>query len=110
LLRQEADTDANIGDPNIYGKLFTVPVSAFTIGLGGFGGNWAGYIDDFQVYDHALSQAEIDYLATDGTGTLLIPLVTSSNLKSSGNPHTETIDFKDLAVMCQQFRQQVLWP
>jgi hypothetical protein len=55
LLKQEADTDANDGDPNIYGPLFPLPVSAFTIGLGGWGGNWAGYIDDFQVYEYALS-------------------------------------------------------
>ena len=113
LIRQEADTDANAGDLSIYGPLFPLPVSAFTIGLGGWGGNWAGYIDDFQVYDYALSAAEIDYLATDGTGSLLLPLVSNANLNLSGGTAgdaNQIVNFEDLSVMGDQWHQLKLWP
>jgi hypothetical protein len=108
-----ADTNGIAGDPNIneYGPLFDKAVGSFRIGTrGGNWGMWNGYMDDFKVYDYCLSPAEVSYLATDGTGAVFLPLVSNANLKSSGNAHTETIDFKDLAVMCQQWHTQVLYP
>jgi hypothetical protein len=113
LLKQEADTDANNGDPNIYGPLFPLPVSAFTIGRGGWGGNWAGYIDDFQIYDYALSAAEVAYLASDGRDCYPIPLTDAAqkaNLKSSLIPEPEIINFQDFAILGQQWHTQILWP
>jgi hypothetical protein len=113
LLRQEADTDANAGDPNIYGPLFPLPASAFTIGLRGWGGNWAGRIADFQVYDYALGDDEVAYLATDGTGQLLLPLNSRSNFNLDGgtaDDANQIVNFKDLAVMGNQWHQIQLWP
>jgi hypothetical protein len=115
LLKQEADTDANNGDPNIYGPLFPLPVSAFTIGLGGWGGNWAGYIDDFQVYDYALSAAEVAYLASDGDGHLILPLTSPANINTDGSTSPETdpnqiINFGDLALMVNEWLTTKLWP
>jgi Concanavalin A-like lectin/glucanases superfamily len=115
LLKQEADTDANAGDPNIYGPLFPVPASAFTIGLGGWGGNWAGYIDDFQVYDYDLSAAEVAYLATDGTGHLIVPLISTANINTDGSVDpqhdpNQKVNFGDIAIMGKQWHTQILWP
>jgi hypothetical protein len=115
LLKQEADTDANAGDPNIYGPLFPLPVSAFTIGLGGWGGNWAGYIDDFKVYDYALSAEEVAYLATDGTGHIVLPLTSPANFNTDGSTSPQTdpnqiVDFRDIAIMEKQWHTQILWP
>jgi hypothetical protein len=115
LLKQEAYTDSNNGDPNIYGPLFSLPVSAFTIGLGGWGGNWAGYIDDFQVYDYALSAAEVAYLATDGDGHLVLPLTSPANIDLDGSTSPETdpnqiVNFGDLALMCDEWMTEKLWP
>ena len=50
---------------------------------------WSGRLDDFQVYDYALSAEEVAYLASDGGNCFLIPLTTDAqkaNLKSSGIP------------------------
>jgi hypothetical protein len=110
LIRQEADTDANEGDLNIYGPLFPLPVSAFTIGLGGWGGNWAGRIDDFQVYDHALTAEEVAWVATDGTGSLVLPLTAVSNIVHPGPIPGQVVNFADLAEMCTEWRTQILWP
>jgi hypothetical protein len=113
LIGHEADTDANNGDPNISGPLFPLPVSAFTIGVGGWGGNWAGRINDFQVYDQALSAEEIAYLATDGTGQLVLPLVSRSNFYLDGgtaNDANQIVNFEDMSVMGDQWHQIKLWP
>jgi hypothetical protein len=114
LLKQEADTDANAGDPNIYGPLFPLP-SAFTIGLGGWGGNWAGYIDDFQVYDYDLSAAEVAYIATDGTGHLLLPLISPANINKDGSVDpqhdaNQIVNVGDIATMGKQWHTKILWP
>ena len=113
LLRQEADTDANAGDPNISGPLFHLPVSAFTIGLGGWGGNWAGYIDDFQVYDYALSAEEVAYITTNGTGHVVLRLTSPANFNYDGGLPTDVnqiVNFGDLAIMEKQWHTQILWP
>jgi len=110
LIGQEADTDANTG---IYGPLFPLPATAFTIGLGGWGGNWAGKIDDFQVYDYALSAAEIDYLATDGTGSIVVPLVSNANFVLDGGTAEDAnqiVNFEDLSYLGAQWHQIKLWP
>jgi hypothetical protein len=115
LIKQEADTDANTNDAYIYGPLFPLPVSAFTIGLGGWGGNWAGYINDFQVYDYALSAEEVAYLATDGTGHVILPLVSPANFNKDGSVDiqhdaNQIVNFGDMAIMGQQWHTQILWP
>ena len=112
-LKGQIDANELPGDPNAneFGPLFALPVGSFRIGTrGGNWGMWNGYIQDFQLYDYCLSPAEVAYLATDGTGSVFLPLVTPANLASSGNPLTEKIDFGDIAVMCQQWHTQVLWP
>jgi hypothetical protein len=115
-----AHTDANNqgGDPNalVKGPLFRLPVGSFRIGTRG--DNWAmwnGRLDDFQVYDYALSPAEVAYLATDGAGHIFLPLVSPANLNTDGvaSPATDPnqiVNFGDLAIMGKQWHTQQLWP
>ena len=42
-------------------------ITSFEIGSGWYG-HYDGLIDDVQIYDYALSAAEIAYVATDGAG------------------------------------------
>jgi hypothetical protein len=113
-----AHTDATglPGDPNayVYGPLFPMPNGDIHIGTRGHNwAMWSGYLDDFQVYDYALSAGEVAYLATDGTQCICIPLpqdADKANLKKSGSMCNEIIDFQDFAVMGQQWHTQILWP
>jgi hypothetical protein len=112
MIKQELVTDANNGDPNIDGPLFSLPVTTFTIGTpaSGWGNNWSGRIDDFQVYDYALSDAEVAYVATDGTGILVIPINLAANMVAPGTPAEQVVNFNDLSEMCTEWRTQILWP
>jgi len=108
-----ADANGQPGDPNagVYGPLFNKAVGAFRIGTRGT--NWAywiGRMDDFQVYDYALSQAEVQWLVTDGTGYVFLPLVSPANIKADGTPIQQIVNFGDLAIMGQQWHTQILWP
>ncbi len=110
------DANGLTGDPNAneYGPLFNSVVGAFHVGTRGTNwGMWNGYIADFQVYNYTLSDAEVAYLATDGTGQILIPLVTKANLYLDGGTagdQNQVVNFEDLSVMGSQWHQIKLWP
>ena len=65
-----------------------------------------GTIDDVRVYDYALSQAEVAWLATEGTGEFFI--TTPANLYSGEDP--EVINFKDFARLMDSWLDEQLWP
>jgi hypothetical protein len=94
---------------------FKLPIQSFRIGMRGMiwanWGKWSGKVQDFKVYDYALDANEVGYLATDGSGVVpILPLVSPANLKSSGDPNTEIVNFGDMAIMGQQWHTQILWP
>ncbi len=110
-----AQRDANgmPGDPNALatGPLLTTAATEIRIGTrGGNWGMWSGRLDDFKIYDAALTDAEVQYLATDGTGHLVLPLSIPENLETSGTAGTQKIDLKDMSKMCDQWHQMILWP
>ena len=101
----------SLDNANVSGPLFASPAGAFYIGVGvDPWGLWAGRIQDFQVYDYALSDQEVAWLATDGTGQLLIPLISRANLKNDGLPQNQIVNFGDLAVMASEWRTIQMWP
>jgi len=112
------DSNGLTGDPNInaYGRLFDPNVGAFRIGTRGTNwGLWNGYIQDFQVYDYNLSDNEVAYLALDGAASLFVPLVSPANINADGSasPLTDVnqiVNFGDLAIMCNQWHTQILYP
>ena len=65
-----------------------------------------GKIDEFRLYDAALSNEEVAYLANNGPGTLHFPLDSEANLY----PDT-IVDFKDYAEFSLEWLiGPVLWP
>ncbi|HUT29408.1 MAG TPA: LamG domain-containing protein, partial [Sedimentisphaerales bacterium] len=65
-----------------------------------------GTIDDVRVYNYGLSQAEVAWLATDGTG--VYQLSSLVNLVSGEDP--EVINLKDFARMMESWLDEKLWP
>ncbi|MHC4593436.1 MAG: LamG domain-containing protein [Planctomycetota bacterium] len=85
----------------------TSPVSgitSFQIGSGWYGG-YDGLLDDFLIYDYALSEAEVAYVATNGTGIFDVPLMSPADLNSDNQ-----IDFKDFCLLADNWLEEQLWP
>jgi hypothetical protein len=66
---------------------------------------WLGKLDDFRVYNRALTPAEIGWLGTKGTG--YVPFTNPSNLKSSS---PEKISFNDFAMLAKNWLVEQRWP
>jgi len=79
-------------------------ITSFEIGSGWYGG-YDGLIDDFRIYDYALSEAEIVYAATNGTGIFDLPLLSPADLNNDNR-----IDFKDFAILADNWLENQLWP
>ena len=79
-------------------------VISFEIGSGWYGG-YDGLIDDFRIYDYALSQAEVAYAATNGTGVFNQTLLTPADMDSNN-----IIDFRDFAVLAENWLNMQLYP
>jgi hypothetical protein len=79
-------------------------IASFTIGSGWYG-RYAGALDDFRIYDYALSAAEVAHVATRGTGLLPQPPDSSADLNTDG-----IVNFRDLAILATQWLQNNLWP
>ncbi len=73
------------------------------------GGGWYGYydgmMDDFQVYDYALTIAEVAYLASDGTGQLQWSVASEADVDASNR-----VDLGDFSILADQWLQSALWP
>jgi len=78
-------------------------VSSFQIGSGWYG-HYDGLIDDLQVYDYALSQAEVAYVATDGSGVFERP-PSPADLNAD-----DTVDFRDFVTLAVEWLRDGLWP
>jgi hypothetical protein len=72
---------------------------------------WTGKIDDFRIYNYALSQAEVAYIGTKGTGYVTFDNVANiKNLPSDGTSTAKIVDFKDYAVLANQWMTgPILW-
>jgi len=79
-------------------------ITSFEIGSGWYGG-YDGFIDDFRIYDYVLSQREIAYIATNGTGIFDQPLLTPADLNADGQ-----INLQDFAVLANNWLYENLWP
>ena len=77
---------------------------SFTIGSGWYG-DYDGLMDDLRIYDYALSQPEIAYIATNGTGIFDLPLMTPSDLNKDN-----MIDYNDLIMLANHWLENPLYP
>ncbi len=79
-------------------------IHSFEIGSGWYG-NYDGLIDEFQIYDYALSEAEVAYLASNGTGELPWDSGLSADLDGSW-----TVELGDFAILADEWLDDRLWP
>ena len=79
-------------------------ITSFEVGSGWYG-HYDGLMDEFQIYDYALSAAEAAYLATNGTGRLDEPLAVPADLDAD-----DRVDLRDFAVLADQWLETSLWP
>jgi hypothetical protein len=79
-------------------------ITSFEIGSGWYGG-FDGLIDDFRIYDYALSPEEIAYVATNGTGVFDQQLDLPVDLDADNK-----VDFKDLAILAEDWLVNNVWP
>ena len=79
-------------------------VTSFEIGAGWYG-RYDGALDDFRIYDYALSAAEVAHVATGGTGILPEPPNAPADLNSDG-----TVNFGDFALLATHWLETNLWP
>jgi hypothetical protein len=79
-------------------------VTSFEIGSGWYG-YYDGLIDEFQIYDYALSAAEAAYLATNGTGRLSDPPAWPADLDAD-----HRVNLRDFTILADQWLQTGLWP
>jgi len=111
----QAGTDPNRGVMNIFlnGVLYDsrtdagspiTGIKSFAIGTGWYGG-YDGLIDNFHIFDYALSAAEIVHVATEGTGVFDLPLMLPADLMRD-----DQIDFADYAVLAEDWLDEYLWP
>ena len=79
-------------------------ITSFEIGSGWYGG-YDGLIDDFRIYDYALTQPEIAHAATNGTGIFDQTLMTPADLNGDNK-----IDFGDFALLADHWLENQIWP
>ena len=79
-------------------------ITSFEIGSGWYGG-YDGLIDDFRIYDYALTQPEIAHVATNGTGIFDQTLMTPADLNADNQ-----IDFADFALLADHWLENHNWP
>ncbi len=79
-------------------------ISSFEIGSGWYG-YYDGRIDDFQIFDYALSPAEIAYVATDGTGVFRPGPSSPADLDAS-----DLVDLRDFSILATEWLHDGLWP
>jgi hypothetical protein len=75
-------------------------------------GYFNGEMDDVRIYNRALSQAEIAYLAdeTPGDGQLYTPVFSAANIHDAEPPGSKSVNFKDFAVLVGGWLDEQLWP
>jgi hypothetical protein len=79
-------------------------ITSFEIGQGWYG-RYDGLLDDFQIYDYALSAPEVAYLASDGTGVLEAAVPLAADLD-----YNDFVDFSDYARLASEWLAEGLWP
>ncbi|MHC4155943.1 MAG: LamG domain-containing protein, partial [Planctomycetota bacterium] len=90
-------------------ELYSDVNDGFVIGgrWGDSSGSFVGEIDDVRVYDYALSQAQVAWVATQGSGVVL--LTSEANLYLD-DPNPEVVNFKDFARLFDYWGDEQLWP
>ncbi|MHC4112507.1 MAG: hypothetical protein ACYSUY_15660, partial [Planctomycetota bacterium] len=73
-------------------------------------GTWNGLVDDARIYNFALSEAEVAYLATQGAPTLHVPIPSAADVYQGEAPGSQWINFKDYSLIASKYLEEILWP
>ena len=79
-------------------------INSFTIGNGWYG-YYDGLLDDLKIFDYVLSQPEIAYTATNGTGIFNLLVISPADLLPDN-----VIDFNDLEILAEHWLESNLHP
>jgi hypothetical protein len=71
---------------------------------------YQGLIDDVRVYNYALSNAEIAYIATKGAAQMYIPLRSPANIYDAEPPNSKSVNLRDYALLADMWLEELLWP
>jgi len=104
-------TNGRLGGEDTVGS-FNLLVDANGVGIG----NRAdaldraviGAIDDVRIYNVALSDENVAYIATQGSG--YVPLLAPVNIYDAEAAGSKAVNFKDLAELMTAWLEQKLWP
>jgi len=75
----------------------------------GYDGGYIGLLDDFRVYDYALSEGEIANVA-GLTDPFYIPLESPANFYDLEPPLQKKVNFNDYALMADNWLKEILFP
>ena len=67
-----------------------------------------GILDELQIYDYALSQAEI--LSLLGLSEQYVPLTSQANISDDEPVNSKSVNLKDFAVLADEWLNQLVWP
>ncbi len=69
-----------------------------------------GPLDDVRIYNYALSDGEIAYLATDGGAGIHLAINSPADLYKGEAPGNQWINFNDYCLIADQYLEKLLWP
>jgi hypothetical protein len=73
-------------------------------------GTWNGMVDDARIYNFALLEAEVAYLAVDGAAVLHLPIPSPADVYQSEAQGSQWINFKDYSLITGSWLEELLWP
>jgi hypothetical protein len=93
----------------------TTGYTTVIVGRGGkdASGSWNGLVDDVRVYEVALTAAQVQTVMNGGNLPVVdvyVPLVSIANLYDAEPQKQKKVNFKDYAILADQWLKQVLWP
>ncbi|MHC4645327.1 MAG: LamG domain-containing protein [Planctomycetota bacterium] len=69
---------------------------------------FTGNVDEWKVFDYALSSAEVGHIASDGTGVVLID--SAYNIYDTESAGSRAINFRDYSELMDSWLEEILWP
>jgi hypothetical protein len=69
---------------------------------------FTGNVDEWKIFNYALSATEVAYLATDGTG--VVSMDSAYNIFDKETLGERAVNFRDYAVLMESWLEELLWP
>ena len=69
---------------------------------------FTGNVDDWKIFDYALSASEVGHVASDGTGVVLVD--SACNLYDGESAGSRSINLRDYAALLETWLEKIYWP